>query len=110
MGFGLVFYLLIWFGLLLTNMMPQSCKRYFRKSFSAKWLANFTSWRQIATPQPWGFRAPVVSPLDSCSEHRDLTTRHSIFFNCDARLRPDPDRTIRWLANLLGVDHEGVCL
>ena len=47
----------------------------------------------------------VLNGSPGCDPAFDATQH---LFNCDERLRADPDRTIRWIAELLGVDHERV--
>jgi streptomycin 6-kinase len=57
-----------------------------------------------AKRQPWLFIDPkpfVGDPAYDATQH---------LFNCSARLRSDPDGTIRSFADLLGVDHERVRL
>jgi streptomycin 6-kinase len=54
--------------------------------------------------QPW----LVIDPKPFIGDPAYDATQH--LFNCDARLRSDPDRTIRRFADLLGVDPERVRL
>jgi len=48
----------------------------------------------------------VIDPKPFVGDPAYDATQH--LFNCDERLRADPDRTIRRIAELLGVDHERV--
>src|SRR5580704_18009748 len=57
-----------------------------------------------AERQPW----LVIDPKPFVGDPAYDATQH--LFNCSARLRSDPDRTIRRFADLLGVDHERVRL
>ncbi len=50
----------------------------------------------------------VIDPKPFVGDPAYDATQH--LFNCDARLRSDPDGTIRRFADLLGVDHERVRL
>lgn len=50
----------------------------------------------------------VIDPKPFVGDPAYDATQH--LFNCDARLRADPERTIRRIADLLGVDHERVRL
>jgi|SRR5579863_733540 len=52
--------------------------------------------------EPW----LVIDPKPFVGDPAYDVTQH--LFNCDARLRRDPDGTIRRLAGLVGVDHERV--
>ena len=54
--------------------------------------------------EPW----LVIDPKPFVGDPAYDATQH--LFNCDARLRSDPDGTIRRFAELLGVDHERVRL
>ena len=57
-----------------------------------------------AERQPW----LVIDPKPFVGDPAYDATQH--LFNCSARLRSDPDGTIRRFADLLGVDHERVRL
>jgi streptomycin 6-kinase len=57
-----------------------------------------------AQREPW----LVIDPKPFVGDPAYDATQHLL--NCDARLRSDPDGTIRRLADLLGVDHERVRL
>ena len=57
-----------------------------------------------AQRQPW----LVIDPKPFVGDRAYDATQHLL--NCDARLRSDPDGTIRRFAELLGVDHERVLL
>jgi streptomycin 6-kinase len=57
-----------------------------------------------AQRQPW----LVIDPKPFVGDPAYDATQH--LFNCSARLRSDPDGTIRRFADLLGVDHERVRL
>lgn len=57
-----------------------------------------------AEREPW----LVIDPKPFVGDPAYDATQH--LFNCRARLRSDPDRTIRRLADLLGVDYERVRL
>jgi streptomycin 6-kinase len=57
-----------------------------------------------AEREPW----LVIDPKPFVGEPAYDATQH--LFNCDARLRSDPDGTIRGFADLLGVDRERVRL
>ncbi|MDQ3637990.1 MAG: aminoglycoside phosphotransferase family protein [Actinomycetota bacterium] len=57
-----------------------------------------------AQREPW----LVIDPKPFVGDPAYDATQH--LFNCDARLRSDPDGTIRRFADLLGVDHERVRL
>lgn len=57
-----------------------------------------------AERQPW----LVIDPKPFVGDPAFDATQH--LFNCSARLRWDPDRTIRRFADLLGVEHERVRL
>ena len=50
----------------------------------------------------------VIDPKPFVGDPAYDATQH--LFNCNERLRADPDRTIRRIADLLGVDHERVRL
>jgi len=52
--------------------------------------------------EPW----LVIDPKPFVGDPAYDVTQH--LFNCDARVRLDPDRAIRRLADLLGVDHERI--
>jgi len=54
--------------------------------------------------EPW----LVIDPKPFVGDPAYDATQH--LFNCDARLRSDPDGTIRRIADLLGVDSERVRL
>jgi streptomycin 6-kinase len=54
--------------------------------------------------EPW----LVIDPKPFIGDPAYDATQH--LFNCNARLRSDPDGTIRRIADLLGVDHERVRL
>lgn len=54
--------------------------------------------------QPW----LVIDPKPFIGDPAYDATQH--LFNCDARLRSDPDGTIRRIADLLSVDHERIRL
>jgi streptomycin 6-kinase len=54
--------------------------------------------------EPW----LVIDPKPFVGDPAYDATQH--LFNCDARLRSDPDGTIRRVGDLLGVDHERVRL
>lgn len=54
--------------------------------------------------EPW----LVIDPKPFVGDPACDATQH--LFNCEARLRSDPDGTIRRIAGLLGVDHERVRL
>src|SRR5262249_62038449 len=57
-----------------------------------------------AEREPW----LVIDPKPFVGDPAYDATQH--LFNCRARLRSDPDRTIRRLADLLGVDYDRVRL
>ena len=57
-----------------------------------------------AQRQPW----LVIDPKPFVGDPAYDATQH--LFNCDARMRSDPDGTIRRFADLLGVDHERIRL
>ena len=57
-----------------------------------------------AQREPW----LVIDPKPFTGDPAYDATQH--LFNCDDRLRSDPDGTIRHFADLLGVDHERVRL
>lgn len=57
-----------------------------------------------AQREPW----LIIDPKPFVGDPAYDATQH--LFNCDARLRSDPDGTIRRFADLLGVDHERVRL
>ncbi len=57
-----------------------------------------------AQREPW----LVIDPKPFIGDAAYDATQH--LFNCEARVRSDPDRTIRGFADLLGVDHERVRL
>ena len=57
-----------------------------------------------AQREPW----LVIDPKPFVGDPAYDATQH--LFNCDARLRSDPEGTIRHFADLLGVDHERVHL
>jgi len=50
----------------------------------------------------------VIDPKPFIGDPAYDATQH--LFNCDARLRADPDGMFRRIADLLGVDHERVRL
>jgi streptomycin 6-kinase len=57
-----------------------------------------------ARREPW----LVIDPKPFVGDPAYDATQH--LFNCEVRLRSDPEGTIRRFADLLGVDHEGVRL
>src|SRR5215470_11559272 len=69
-------------------------------------------WQPTCTPAT-SFRAErepwlVIDPKPFAGDPAYDATQH--LFNCQERLRSDPDGTIRRFAELLGVDHERVRL